>query len=115
ELIGTRLDSLRVRDDPGTQLRTTPALMDDVDEPAPSERRYVSAEGQALWVEVRESQVRGPDGTPESGIILVNNVTPRKELEEQVLQAQKMDTVGRLAGGIAHDFNNLLAVMRGHA
>jgi two-component system cell cycle sensor histidine kinase/response regulator CckA len=115
ELVGTELDSLRSRDDPSGELRISQPSMTAADTPAATERRYVSAHGERVWAEVSESQVRGPDGSPESGIVLLDDVTLRKDLEEQVLHAQKMDTVGRLAGGIAHDFNNLLAVMRGHA
>ena len=79
------------------------------------EATWKRKDGRLLSVQLSVRAVRKGAGEVEYYETFVRDVTEQRRLQQQLVQSQKMEAVGRLAGGIAHDFNNLLTVITSYS
>ncbi len=70
-------------------------------------------DGTSFWNALTISPIHNEQGTLTHFVGIQSDITDKRELEGQLLHAQKMEAIGRLAGGVAHDFNNLLTIILG--
>jgi PAS domain S-box-containing protein len=80
----------------------------------PVEHRLRRKDGALRWVRHTPVLRFDPNGEANAYDGLIQDITERRALQDQLLQAQKMEGIGRLAGGVAHDFNNLLTAILGY-
>ena len=85
------------------------------------EKRFIHKNGHPVYVRIFSNIVRNNDGSAKYTVAVISDISQklenekkRRNLENQLIQAQKMEAVGSLAGGVAHDFNNMLTVIKGY-
>lgn len=111
DIIGRPFSDFVHPDDLPEVKRSMGRLLEGVEEI--SEFRLVDKDGKILHIRTT-SHVIGEKGVPGFITGVATDITVQRKLEAQFHQAQKMETVGRLAGGVAHDFNNLITVIMGY-
>lgn len=78
------------------------------------EKRYIRKDGGIVWANLTVTAIRDHKGTFKYNFAIIEDMTERKKLEDQLRHAQKMEAIGQLAGGVAHDFNNMLTAIIGY-
>jgi PAS domain S-box-containing protein len=109
---------LRLEDEKTHQTLAEPALLHLTRESAEPGSRLIawlkSREGQTRLVSINTSPLVGSDGLVGGSVLIFRDISIERQIENQNLRNQKLESLGLLAGGIAHDFNNLLMAILGN-
>lgn len=108
ELVGKRFAHITHPDDISAKLALGQKLINQEITDFQMENRYIGKDGRPRNTVLHTSLIFDRDNKPSRFIGQMVDITARKEAEEALRQAQKLESIGILAGGIAHDFNNLL-------
>lgn len=98
-------------DDRDRNLAGIRSLLDGTCQSFEVEGRYIRKDGRVVWVSKRVSRIGDPSGAASLLVLLVSDITERRQAAEIGARAQRMEALGQLAGGIAHDFNNLMTIV----
>lgn len=109
EVLGRQVDDI-MHDGDNTPLLNARRNLDQIGEWKGEMEQFTSS-GDKIFVESRWTLVRSENDRPDYILIVNTDVTEQKKAEEQLLRAQRMESIGTLAGGIAHDLNNILSPM----
>ena len=115
ELIGKTVSDITNLDDVSAHLATAWEQLRTRTGPLRMEKRYIRRDGSVFPAVVTATIVRDQNREIRFGVGLVEDVTIRRQMEEQIRHAERLESLGTFAAGIAHNFNNALTIVGGHA